>query len=176
MNGRGHIHGHPSGPESPLNNEFLSRIKEMYGTFDEPNFSFVMEAIRSRPYEDVISEVVTTLGLAFEEYNDPNDDASFQYQLSRGSESWAVELSMLGPFAVVARIGDGWDRILVKNDPNFSKVEHQILAILHSHGLQPLSKEELEQPVPLSLFNTDPDNVCVYQALFSDIDVLPWRQ
>jgi hypothetical protein len=112
MNGRGHIHGHPSGPESPLNNEFLSRIKEMYGTFDEPNFSFVMEAIRSRPYEDVISEVVTTLGLAFEEYNDPNDDASFQYQLSRGSESWAVELSMLGPFAVVARIGDGWDRIL----------------------------------------------------------------
>lgn len=163
-------------PNPPPNNEFLSRIKEVYGTLDQPNFSFVMEAVRSRPYEHVISEVVTTLGLASEEYSDPNDDVSFQYCLARGDESWAVELSMLGPFAVVARIGDGWDGILVPNDPSLSELERQLLAILRSYGLRLLDKEELEQTVPLRLFNTDPGDVRVYQALFSDIDVLPWQE
>ena len=166
---------HPD-PNPPLSNEFLSRIKEVYRSLDEPNFSFVMEATRKRPYEDVISEVVTTLGLASEEYNDPNDDVSFQYHLSRGDENWAVELSMLGPFAVVARIGEGWDRVLIQNDSSLSELERQLLAILRSYGLRLLSREELEQPVPLRLFNAEPGDVRVYQALFSDIDVLPWQQ
>ncbi len=161
---------------NPLSNEFLSRIKEVYRTLDEPDFSFVMEAIRSRPYEDVISEVVTTLGLASEEYSDPNDDVSFQYHLSRGRENWALQLSMVGPFAVVARIGDRWGRILVQSDPSLSELEREFLAILRSYGFHLLSKEELEQPVPLRLYNTDPGDVRVYQALFSDMDVLPWRQ
>ncbi|MGH3800347.1 MAG: hypothetical protein ACRDTD_09495 [Pseudonocardiaceae bacterium] len=148
----------------------------MYGKLDEPDFSFVQEATDSRPYEDVIREVVTTLDLTYEEYSDPNDDVSFEYHLSRDDESWALELSMVGPFAAVARIGDGWDSILVQSDPNLSELERQLLAILRSHNLQILSKEELEQPVPLRLFNTDPGNVRVYQALFSDIDILPWEQ
>ncbi len=29
--------------------------------------------------------------------------------------------------------------------------------------------------MPIKLFYTEPENVAVYQVLFSDTDILPWR-
>jgi hypothetical protein len=38
-----------------------------------------------------------------------------------------------------------------------------------------LTSEVLKTRIPLKLFYTEPENVCIYQALFSDVDLLPWE-
>lgn len=159
----------------PHSDELLSRIKKVYGSFDVPNFSFVGEAIDSRPHEDIISKI-TALGFACEENTDPNCDVSFNYQLYRGGRSWDLALSMVGPFALVTRGAYSWGPLapITPNEPGLSKPERKLHAALCSYGLQLLSKEELEEPIPLKLFNTDPGDVRVYQALFSDVGI-PWQ-
>lgn len=37
-----------------------------------------------------------------------------------------------------------------------------------------LDQQELEEACLLKMHNTDPENLCIYQSLFSDVEVLPW--
>jgi hypothetical protein len=37
-----------------------------------------------------------------------------------------------------------------------------------------LSRRELERPVALRLYDVEPENVRIYQALFEESDILPW--
>jgi hypothetical protein len=52
--------------------------------------------------------------------------------------------------------------------------EKTILRALDKAGLHLLGRADLEIPVDLNVFNTAPMNVKMYQALFTDTDILPW--
>ena len=148
-------------------------ISHKYMSLDEPDYSFVNKAISSKPYAALIQELEKLY--AVEEITDSNDDVSFRYAISKSNNQWVIELSMLGLYAVVLRVQSNGDIELVS--PNTSEPgEKDVISWLLMNQIEVLTQNELEQPVALALFNTEPENVCNYQALFSDTDVLPWRK
>lgn len=147
-------------------------IATKYESLEQPDFSFVSIAIASRPYDPVISQLQESFKV--EEITDPNDDVSFRYLLSESKSQWVVELSMIGLYATVLRVSDVGPTEVVA--PNTSiQVEQDICSLLVENQFEILDSKELELPFAIKLFNTAPENVCIYQALFSDTDVLPWK-
>jgi hypothetical protein len=80
---------------------------------------------------------------------------------------------MLGLYAVILRVNGENSTKLVTIAR--SEQEERIVSLLAKHRFAILQRNLLEQPIALKLFNTEPENACLYQALFSDTDVLPWR-
>lgn len=147
-------------------------IKRAYTSLEQPDFSFVSKAILSTPYESLIQQIRSLFEV--EELTDSNDDVSFRYLLSKSKDQWIVELSMLGRYATVLRISEvGSIRVVTQNTS--VQEEQKIFSLLMKNQFNILAQQELEQPIPLKLSSTEPENVCVYQALFSDTDVLPWK-
>lgn len=109
-----------------------------------------------------------------EEDTDPNDDVSFGYLVTEGDHKWVLRLSMLGPYALFLRLEASVTVVSGSTTP-LSTPEETMLTILAQHGIHVMDMDELLWPVPLHLLNTDPRNVRVYQALFTDSAVLPWE-
>ena len=147
-------------------------IKQAYTSLEQPNFSFVSKAISSRPYDSIIQQMRSLFEI--EEITDSNDDVSFRYLLSKSKNQWVIELSMLGRYATVLRIsGVGPIQVVTQNIS--VQEEQEIFSLLTENQFTVLGQQELEQSFPLKLPNTEPGNVCIYQALFSDTDVFPWK-
>lgn len=154
--------------------EIIAFIRDKYGSLESPNFSFVEDAISRQPYQALIRRLSRVFSV--EEDTDPNDDVSFMYVLTSGRRQWLLRMSMLGPYAVLFRLNDEDEPELVWDDwQATSDSEKEALGILSDMGIRVMSLEELSLRVPLTLFNADPGNVRVYQALFTDTDVLPWE-
>lgn len=101
--------------------------------------------------------------------------ASTTSRIQSGGE-WRLQLSFVGPYAVLMRLRNREILEVVDSDnPKNCVTERQVIRLLANHGISLLNKENLELSVGLKLFDTEPQNVRVYQALFSDSDVLPWR-
>jgi len=154
--------------------EIIDQIQTTYGSLDEPNFSFRKQQGNTRPYDELVAAIIEELGLAADEYTDLNDDSCFGYTLSGDDGSWILELSMVGPFAAFSRVHENGRQILATDDRDLTAPERRIVDLLTGHKLRIMRREELEQPIDLRLFNTDSENVRIYQALFSDTDILPW--
>ena len=151
---------------------FLEVIERNYKSLTHPDFSFVNKVALSRPYGLLIEKLCDLFEV--EEVTDSNDDVSFRYLVSKSNKRWIIELSMLGRYAVVFRISKAGCTELVSPNTTVSD-EIGIISLLLLDHFEVLRQDELEQFVALNLFNADPENVRLYQALFSDVDVLPWR-
>ena len=149
----------------------LKEISLTYKSLSEPNFSFVDKAISSNPYRDIVTEI----GKKFliEDIADTNDDVSFRYKLSMKTKTWILEISMVGPYAVLLKEKNEYEYKIVDSDLCMLE-ESKIISLCRQGNIVFLKRHDLEVPVDLKLFNADPENVCIYQALFSDVDVLPW--
>ena len=154
--------------------DVFDHIQAAYGSLDKPNFSFRKQQYDARPYDELITSVIRELGVTAEEYTDINDDSCFGYTLSGDGGTWILELSMVGPFVVFSRFTENGRRILSADDRDLTPGEQGIMDLLAGSKLRLMRRKELEQPVDLQLFNTVPENVRLYQVLFSDIDILPW--
>lgn len=153
------------------NMDLVEVIKKKYKSLDDPDYSFVSKAIASKPYNKLVDQLNTLFEI--EEITDSNDDVSFRYLLSRSGKQWVVELSIIGLYATILRISEVGGAELVTLDNAVSQ-EREIHSLLSNYGFKVLGKLELEQPIKLNLCNKEPNSVCVYQALFSDTDILPW--
>ena len=151
---------------------FFDVIERQYKSLEKPDYSFVSKTISSKPYSELVEQLTALFEI--EEITDSNDDVSFRYLLSQSEKQWVVELSMVDLYAVIFRFSE----IDLPDDfvtlDNATSEEKEIYSLLSNHGFKFLSKSELEKPIALNLCNTEPDNVCLYQALFSDTDILPW--
>jgi hypothetical protein len=152
--------------------EVLDHITRTYGSLERPHFGQVAERLDQQPYADLVASIAGQFEV--EETTDPNDDHAFVYVLSRDDRSWSLALSVVGPYAAVARISDAWDEILTPTTPDLDEYERWLMYQLTRAGLRPLSQTELEQPVALSLYNTEPADVRAYHALITDTPGLPW--
>lgn len=147
-------------------------LERNYKSLEQPDFSFVSRAISSKPYDALINNLRELFDV--EEITDLNDDVSFRYTVSKSNNRWVVELSMLGLYATVLRVSQlGHTEIVSQN--SFAPEDKDVISLLLENQFVILGKDELEQPVTLKLFNTEPENTCIYQALFSDTDMLPWK-
>ena len=153
--------------------DLLQVIKSRYKSLEKPDYSFVSKSISSNPYNEMVGQLKAFFEI--EEITDSNDDVSFRYLLSQSGKQWVVELSMVGLYAVIFRFSevDLPDDFVTPDKA--TPEEKEIYSLLSNYGFKFLSKSELEKPIALNLCNTEPDNVCFYQALFSDTDILPWN-
>jgi hypothetical protein len=154
--------------------EMLSQIRSQYGSLETPNFSFVNEAISGRPYEEVIAEIGKYFTV--EEDTDPNNDVSFGYFIVRNRQQWILRLSMIGPYAMLLR-QNGVEKyqVLSTTLEDLTGFEKQIIEVISEKGINLLDREAMSKPIAIRLFNTKEENARVYQALFTDSDVLPWE-
>jgi hypothetical protein len=150
----------------------MHSIENKYGSLDEPDFGFIAEGLDERPYAALVEDIGKEFEL--EESTDPDDDHGFHYALRRGGRAWALNLSLVGPYAVLARSSQAWDEILTPATADLSAEERTLVDELIDAGFRLLDRAELERPVPLKLFTVDPDEVRVYHALFTDTSILPW--
>ncbi|ASO18334.1 hypothetical protein FHR81_002737 [Actinoalloteichus hoggarensis] len=157
--------------------EIISLITASYGgDLSNPHFYFVDPALERRPYHEIVNRIESIGDVRISEYSDANTYASFAYVIENCGRSWALELSMLGPIGVFARIGEhGWDRLLRPGEGDLLPFECEVFGLLVEQKITFPVRAILEHPLDMILDYTDPGNVRVYHALFSDEDFLPWE-
>jgi len=161
--------------------EIEREILKAYGSLEEPNFSFEKDTTRQKIYEPFMRNLAAALApylldvLGFYKicnFTDVNTDHGYVFILGSTGELW-LQLSFVGSFAVLMRVTPDRAEVI---DPSGDRIpiETLIIDLLAVHGIQLLDKKTLEIPIGLKLFDTDPEKVCLYQALFSDVNILPW--
>ncbi|HEX5447272.1 MAG TPA: hypothetical protein VFW87_25880 [Pirellulales bacterium] len=151
----------------------MAAIAEKYQSLEEPRFEFVADALAERPYSAIVQSLAKLFEVA--EDTDANDDVSFGYLLSKGREHLFLQLSMVGPYAILRRLlADGTTVLLDPDRSTLSAFERSVTGVLEQAAMTVLGENALSHPIGLRLFNTTAERVKVYQALFSDADALPW--
>jgi hypothetical protein len=155
-------------------NDIVEQVTRRYGSLSEPKFHFVEQMMNERPYDRLIDTVRSKFQVI--ETTDEEEDHAFLHVLSRGHQSWAMYLSMVGPYAVFARVNpdQSWAEILTPETADLTADERWVVDTLTHATLRLMRRDELEQPIGLRLFVAQPGNTRVFQALFTDTDILPW--
>lgn len=143
-----------------------------YESLSEPKYWFVQQAITKKPYQLLVN--VLQQKFTVQDVTSFNIDVSFRYLLTAREEKWVLELSMLGPYAVLLRLNHQ-EPPLTKSTSTLSEKEKYLVNLLEEFSIVLLDKEMLEYPINLVLFNTEPQYVRLYQALFVDTWLLPWE-
>jgi hypothetical protein len=163
-----------SAPIDEIRSHIRTAILAMYRDLDEPWYGEIAR-LRQR---HVHAPVITRLSQSFsiKDFTDPNDDVSVQIDVMGENGIWRVGLSYIGPFAMVLRVAGVPGRIseVVTSDATAVE-ERELLAILFKWGFTLVPREIAEEQVRIRLVNSESDVATVYQALFSDVDVFPWK-
>lgn len=153
--------------------ELRQVIVARYGSLESPRFGFVGEALEARPYQGLIDQLAE-LG-RLEETTDVNVDVAFCLGITAAPEMAGVMLSMAGPYAVLTRLGAAGIELVEGRDPKNSHFIEKIITLLEGAGVSILTEDELVTPLDLRLANTEPGEVTIYYALFTNTDAFPWR-
>ena len=151
-------------------------VAKSYKSLNEPNYDFVTAALATRPFEHVLAGLGSA-SVSVTEDTDPNDDVSFGFLVSEGDQQLVVRMSMVGPFAAILRLEADGERVtVVELGPGLSSLERGVIHVLTERGLTILDREVMSAQLNLKLFNTESNDVRVFQALFTDIETLPWLE
>lgn len=150
--------------------DILNHIVSAYGSLREPKFFFKERVVKLNPY----SEFKRSLSGIYhvDEDVDLDDEQCFLYSVSNGSEQWTIELSMVGPYALMFR----WNRkreLITRESKSVSQDERNMLGLLNNFSIVLLDENMLGKGVPLNL-NMETKEVTIYNALFSELGTLPW--
>lgn len=136
-------------------------LLRFYGLGADRRFEQVWGVYSRRPYDRVLQSLMK-LG-QFEDITDVNDEVSFSY----ATKGWGVNLSMVGPYALVLQgpSAGPWLPVVASDDP----VVGEGLNLIRNGGFQILDRSLLERPV--SIWS---EEVSVYSALFVNDERFPW--
>lgn len=151
--------------------DLLDAVKARYGSLDAPNHSFVERVVQDHPYARLVEALSSVAEI--EETTDVNDDVSFRYVLRQAGRSWALNLSMVGPFGLLLRLTSVPE---VVTDQAADGDERTILRLLKEAGISLLSRAALETRIPFRRLAEETDDATIYQALISDEPFLPWER
>jgi hypothetical protein len=153
-------------------NDIVARCREKYGSLSSPDFSFVEQFAERNPYSHLMGLLVKFVGVSDD--TDTNDDVSFSYLLQKDEQQWSLQLSMVGPYGLLIRVAEPAGEVLIPAGGDLNDVERRIVELLRSEGIQLLDRRILEEPIALRLYNAEPEETRLYQALFADVSQLPW--
>ena len=173
------------GEGSRLNNvpdSVVEQIMSCFGSLDEPTFFFLKEDWRRSMYHGFLGELAATLLqdmdnlFSISNVTDLNADHCLVLRVD-GVQGWILELSFVGRFAALFRIVPHSIQEIFQPDLTAAlPAERIFVQLLRKHEIELLGPTVLEIPFHLRLFYTEPENGKVYQALFRDVDVLPWKR
>ncbi|MFN2400011.1 MAG: hypothetical protein ABR543_15435 [Gemmatimonadaceae bacterium] len=149
-------------------------IRKAYKSLDDPDLRFKHEMMIRQPYSAVQSALTERFDNDLRDDTDPNVDVSFVWGLERRGRIWIVFISMIGPYAAVTR--EEGDPIAPNVVVGSDEDETALLHIIQEFGFTVLDKTMLERPCKLRLFNTEPERIRIFQALFANTDLLPWER
>ena len=157
-----------------MSEDLFEQLKSVYGSLEEPTYFKINEVMDQRPYNRLVQELTDYFRV--EEVTDVNEDVSFQYELILGDDEWLLELSAVGPYAVLSRYEEqGGQLLITPESDHLDPPERQVIVLLRRHDLRVMGRSDLDVPVRMNLFVTESESVCLYHALFSDNDSLPWN-
>jgi len=155
--------------------EVLRHVIEKYRSLEKPDFHWVREEYERDPFAALRAALGSRFDVA--DVTDLNSDVSFAYDLKpiEGDGKWTLRLSMVGPYATLVRHQPRTPSETIVDGPADARspFESLVLEACASAEYELLSRDVLRLPVKLRLFETSPERVRVYQALFSDVDFLP---
>lgn len=146
------------------------RIIQQYGSFEEPDYSFVLQEQEANPYSHLILEL-SKIADDIAEDTDLNYSVSLSFVIKLRSQSYLLLLSLVGRYGVLGRISRTADLVCIvpfQDARLLTPSEKQIVDILNSHQVVILSKSELTSRVPLRISGIDSESVTIYNALFSE--------
>ncbi|WP_437587638.1 hypothetical protein [Sorangium sp. So ce1000] len=150
-------------------------ILARYNSLEEPDFHWVAEEYERKPYRELEKRLMSRF--LVEDITDLNNDVSCVFAISSEGAGvrWTLKMSLVGPYAVLLREtgARGWDVYVQGESDARSEDECWILEVCRQHAVEVLRLDILKAPIGLRLFDTEPENVRLYQALFSDNDYMP---
>lgn len=137
-----------------------------YRDLSNPWYGWVLPAYQAGPYRAVVGDLVAREARVSDE-TDLNDDVSCRHCVSRDGVHLVVELSLVGPYAVVLGTGSERNGPITPALPT-SALARDVLAVLAAHGLHVLDADTLRTPSNMPFQNVEAGRGTLYQALFSD--------
>ena len=158
-----------------LLSEIRAAILSTYGSLEDPDFHRLQPSLHAPPFAELAADLRRNFTL--DDDTDSNTDVARMLVLKQGPRSWSIWLSLAGPYACILRINRQHSAMTSElvEQPGPVPGEAELFKVVSAHGFRMLPRAVLEAPVQLRLWATEPENVRVYQALFSDTDVLPWQ-
>lgn len=162
----------------PTPADLTAQVLSTYGDPSRPNYFFVARAVERDMYRPLLRAVSQRFHVR--ETTDLNLDVGRVLTLTHAESSdryWVLHLSFVGPYAAVLTGSDAalGGALRVVDAPGDDPAERQLFGMLESAGIAALGRDALETRVPLRLGSPFGDEVRLFQALFSDNDILPWR-
>lgn len=150
-------------------------IFEAYGSLETPDFSFVQKAVDGYAYGELVTSLKSNFAAC--DHTDINYDVCFSFIVGSEKCKLFLQLSMVGKYAGFYRLSDAGRVVKFLSDSanELREKETNIVKLLLENNFRILTRKDMEIQVHLVLINTEPENVCVYQALFSDTDFFPWQ-
>lgn len=150
--------------KTPLE-EATELILTAYGSLDAPNFGKAKKNALNLVYTPLLDKLKAHFEL--NEITDHNQDVAlvFDVDTKAGIPAIRFGLSLIGPFAHIEPVTEKLD----------SKKAIALRKILADFGVDVLEESFLETPIRMRMNYTDSEDVCLYNALFSDIRP-PWLQ
>lgn len=155
--------------------QLFQSIMSKYHSMENPDFHWVAEEYERRPYRELELQLMGRFSV--EDITDLNNDVSCVFAISPvgSGVQWTLKVSLVGPYVILLREtgARGWD-VYVQGESDARSVDEcWILEACRQHAIEVLPLDILKTPIGLRLFDTDPENVRLYQALFSDNDYMP---
>jgi hypothetical protein len=151
----------------------VAEIIATYGSLSDPQYHFVSRVVDERPYRE-LEDALRGLG-TMAETTDVNDDVSFNFSIQSGGEHWGIALSMVGPYAVVWGGPTGINGVVSPHERAPTGFSGRLLEVLTAHGIEVLPERVVTSPLEFSGSAVDAEDATLFQALFTDTDVLPWE-
>jgi hypothetical protein len=152
--------------------QIMAELESSYGNLENPDFHKVASALARDPYRSLLQSLSAS-GASVTETTDPNDDVSVQAVVSQAGEQIALELSAIGPFGVVRRLADdGSSQWISKSDETTSPLAARVAGAAERAGVRLLDRDTAAMKVDIR-FEPDDTGATLYQALFTNTDVIP---
>ena len=150
-------------------------ILKSYGSLESPDFSFVKN-IKTCSILESICSLLKEEGLNIKEVTDINEDVSFVFIIYfEKVPKFVLQKSFVGDYLCWQRITSERKNTIISSLVECeTEIEKKIFSILDGFSFNILNKEILELPIEVKFFLSDYASTCLYHALFSDMDGLPW--
>lgn len=90
-----------------------------------------------------------------------------------GHASWHVWPSLVGSFAALTRGDPAGARVVSARDGG-DPDDRALVDALEGAGIEVLDRTVLETLLDMPMFNAEPGEVTLFNALFTDADMRPW--
>jgi hypothetical protein len=149
-------------------------ILAVYGDFMCPDYSKIQRIYDESPYSLVTEELSTIFNV--EENTDLNYDVSIGLTLCCGDEELALQLSLIGQYAVliVSSVDGNGNMVIDSGTERKRNSEIKVLEILTRFNFDVLPSSLLSRKISFSRALSQSRDSSLYQILFSDEDILPW--